>query len=408
MLARTGKWLKGNWGLAIFIVDTVAALGTLLGKVTGHYINFTAPAHYLWRGADPYGITFPGSPGAFFYSPGCALYFYGLFAFLPPILGQFLYMLLSVAIYIGGLRILLEALRTHFAFDLKKSGYANLFWLMIASELLGGIIAVKIDVLMVGGAFACVGCLIRNRGALFALFLMGIATSWKLHPVSVFGLILVPYLLTQRWKPVAAYAAGIVLGLASPLLVFSPQGTLHLTYQWLGTLHEFTVRQWLAPIFQHIYGFLFRAFGFPMDVGVTTQITAAIGLCFAVIVGIAYRRWKNASGEFFGLPAALLLALALGSTFTAVFSQLIQSNSYVVYTPLVLAVIVFAEKVKCDRTATRVLLVVCFVVVSLAYSDFNPRRFYWLVYGWGIKPLGVLLLSGALCVAALRLKEDRA
>jgi hypothetical protein len=394
-MTKLWKAIRENWGIGIFVVDTFAALMTLLFKITGHYINFTAPAHYLWRGADPYGVTFPGSPGAFFYSPGCALFFYGLFAFLPPTVGQFLYMLLSVVVYVWGLRLLVDALAQKQVFDLRSSPLRNLFWLMIASELLGGIIAVKIDVLMVGGALASVGCLIRGRGALPVLFAMGILTSFKIHPISLFGLLLVPYLLDRKWKEPLTYAAGLALGLLSPMLVFSPSMTLHLTHQWLGTLKEFTTHQWLAPIFQHIYGFLFRAFGWPMDVGVTTSITAAVGLIFALIVASVYQREKKLAPAT-ALSWTLLTALGLGSSFTAVFSQLIQSNSYVVYTPLVLTVIAWSTRAHRQKKQTAILLLICFIIISLAYSDFNPRKFYWLVYGWGIKPLGVITLTIAL------------
>ncbi len=406
-MTKFWKHVRENWGVGIFAIDTVAALATLFLRVTGHYINYTAPALYLWRGADPYGITFPGSPGAFFYSPGCALYFYGLFAFLPPILGQFLYMAFSAAVYIVGLRMLLATLTERRIFDLRTSPYRNLFWFMIASEVLGGIIAVKIDVLMVGGAFVCVACLIQKRRALPALFAMGILTSFKIHPISLFGLLLIPYFLDRKWKEPLSYASGVVLGLLSPLLVFSPAMSWHLTHQWLGTLREFTTYQWLAPIFQHIYGFLFRAFGWPMNVGITSAITAVFGLSFAVLVAWFYRRENRVSPDS-ALGWTLLLALGLGSTFTAVFSQLIQSNSYVVYTPLVLGLIAGAHRANWPRAKTATLLVTCFIVISLAYSDFNPRRFYWLVYGWGIKPLGVIAMATAFLFALLPQRKTSA
>lgn len=390
------RWFKKNWGFAIFLIDVITSLAMLLFQknLTGHYINYTEPAKYLWRGEDPYGIGFPGSPGAFFYSPGCALYYYGLFTLFTPKLGQFLYMFSSVVIFVGGLENLLTALKQKLQFDIGSSPYRHLIWLMAGSEMVGGIVAVKIDVMIVGINLWAVAAMITRRLEWPALIALGLVTSWKLHPVSVFGLILVAA-FAVNWKDAlrsgVAFALGMLLGFVSPFFVLPQAFALSVTQHWRHSLAEFVASSWLETIFQHLYGFGYRALGIPMSLTVANYLTLVIAVGFALLVFVGTRRLARTQPE----PArvlGLLYGLALGSAFVAMFSHLVQSNSYIIYFPLPLALCLFWERAGAPRRPAMALLILCYFFISIAYSDLVPRSVYHALYDWGVKPVGVLAL----------------
>lgn len=390
MLRTALRWLGKNWGLAIFIVDIVASLGMIATHPpTGHYINYTAPARALWRGEDPYGITFPGSPGAFFYSPGCALYFYGLFTLFPDRLGQLLYMVLSVAVFGFAIVSLLKTLKEK-GWDLQSLPYRHLFWLMAGSEMVGGIVAVKIDVLIGGVVLWLVSCVLRGRREIAACFILGLLTSFKLHPVLIFGLMMAA-LTTHSFARVAllcsAFGAGIVFGLISPFVALPSDFAEGVTRHWSSEIDRFVSVAWMDDIFQHIYGFLGRAFNFRVPLSIANQITAVVGVATAAMVFWFGRKVSKETG--------LIVGAGIGSGFVVVFSQLIQSNSYIIYFPLVLSFLWVATDLKWSKRTVYPLLITAYLLISIFYSDLTPRPLYHILYQWGVKPLGVILLGVA-------------
>jgi len=390
------KAWKQNWGFLVFCLDIVASFAMLFIKnVAGHYINYTAPAEYLWSGRDAYGIGFPGSPGAFFYSPGCALFFFGFFNLFPQKLGQALYMLSSFTVFWLGLMSLLNSLKKRVGFDLVESPYRNIFWLMVGSEAIGAIVAVKIDILIVGVLCWAVASLIERKHETLSFLFVGLVTSWKLHPISIVGLLIVGLAIQdfkQALKASMGFAGGVAVGFLTPFIVLPWDFVISVTKHWMTSLSDFIAVAWLDNIFQHIYGFLVRAFGWPIDLTLANRITTGISVMLAAVIALAASQTATWSNKTQSKTIVLLAGLGLGSGFGVLFSQLIQSNSYIVYIPLVIAWMVYATLLKYRVRSVLVLMWVAYIIISLVYSDLNPRPLYHMLYHYGVKPVGVLVL----------------
>lgn len=391
------KRLIQQWGFAIFAADWFLSLAFLWKQVAGHYINYTAPASLLWQGLSSYSRNFEGGNGFFFQSPASALYFYSLFTVFPPLLGQCLYMIVCSVVFVTGLLALLKALKDSTGFDLRTSPYRHLIWLMAGSELVGGITAVKVEVLLTGLAMAAVASLLRKRHELAVFALFGFAASWKLQPVVIFGLLLVPLLVHRQWKAPLSLLLGFVFGLVSPVFVLGVEKTWGYSEWWLASLKEYASGAWMDPIFQHIFAFWHRGLGLSVSVETGARVSAAVGLSFAA--AMAWMAVRNRKPKNEAQALELLAALGLGSAYIVLFSNLSQSNAYISYFPAALATAVFATRLKWNTHATLSLLIFSFFVVSLAYSDLNPRPLYHWMYGAACKPVGVAALVAAILFA---------
>jgi hypothetical protein len=118
-----------------------------------------------------------------------------------------------------------------------------------------------------------------------------------------------------------------------------------------------------------------------------------IGVFSAILVFFISRKFLSLLGKEKGAVLSLVFALGFGSCFIVVFSQLIQSNSYIIYFPMVLTVILLATIEDANRTVTASILTVVFFTISIVYSDLVPRIVHDTLYHWGVKPLGAILLA---------------
>lgn len=377
---------KKNWGYYIFVTEIFIGLAwiTWLGA-RGHYFNYTEPAKLLWSHIDPYHRDLPGSPGHFFYSPGCALYYFGLFAFLPPTLGQLLYMGSAMALFLWGLARLLGQLKAQFGFDVFTARYRNLLFLMLGSEAIGAIGAVKIEPLYVGALWLLASFWNFRKVYLPLLFVVGFAASWKLHPIAIVGLMLIPSFFKKDLLPAILFGMGVAVGWVSPYFVLPAHMASQANHHWLSDLNAYMTQEWKDRIFQHLPGFLYEVFKIDLGAAVTNRIATLAGLSFAGTFAFWYQRSKPV------LLDALMVAMAAGSAYAVLFSLLIQSNSYAIYLPLVLTTVVIANRVpEADRLTTAVLLTT-YLIISIAYSDFCPRDLRNQLYDLKIKPVGVLI-----------------
>ncbi len=387
---------KKNWGYYLFVTEIVIGIIwiTWLGA-RGHYFNYTEPSKLLWAMEDPYHRDLPGSPGHFFYSPSCALYFFGLFAFFPSRLGQFLYMTAAIALFLWGLARLLGQLRMHRSFDIFTARYRNLLFLMVGSEAIGAIGAVKIEPLYVGALLLLASYWKERKAFLITICILGFMASWKLHPIAIVGLMLIPFLFVGDWTACLLFAFGVVLGWVSPYLVLPSAFARTVNHHWLNDLNGYMTREWKDRIFQHLPGFLYEIFGLNLGAAITNRIASLSGVAFACTFAYWYHRWRP------HLLDALMVAMAAGSAYVVLFSLLMQSNSYVIYTPLVIAIVLFANRLpdhpeKNQHRQTLVILIFTYLIISIVYSDFCPRDLRNRLYDLKLKPFGVLIQLGYL------------
>jgi hypothetical protein len=74
------------------------------------------------------------------------------------------------------------------------------------------------------------------------------------------------------------------------------------------------------------------------------------------------------------------------------FSFMSQSNAYILFSPLLLATLMLAERHRIPPKALWLFFVPAYYVISLAYSDVTPPALRFFLRGKAIKPLGVLAL----------------
>jgi hypothetical protein len=219
--------------------------------------------------------------------------------------------------------------------------------------------------------------------------------------------LLVTILMRRQFWTLISFVASSLFFLLIPALFLPAPFLLHVTRHWVSSTREYVQIDWLrAPIFQHVYAFAYRGLGIPVSLGTANGITCLVGLGFAAYLlrwlWPLRRRGTGPAAE----TAGLLIALGLGSAFTAIFSPLSQSNAYLIYTPLLIPIFIFAGLTRQDRRAVFAISLVAYWLISIAYSDLTPRPIYHRLYYDAVKPLGVILLIALLFHVANSLRRQ--
>jgi len=388
-----------EWGLSIFVLDCALGYLALVFRPAGHhYAIFSGGARYLWAGMSPYGADL-GVPGIYLYSPSCAMFFFGLFSWLPQRLGQGLYMLASLAVLFAGGHALLGVMREKLGFELQGTPLRHLFWLMAGSEVLGAILGAKIEIFMLGVQLYALALLLGGRREWLAGLLFGAMTNWKFQPLPVIGLVSLILLVHRRVVPVFAFAAGLAIFYLAPAAFLPWPFFLEIHREWNASLAGFLPGGWLGQIYQHVYAFLVRGLGVEIGLRHAQLASVIAGATLAAVLLAWHARLRMLAGDALALRVGLLVAAGVGSAFVVLFNPMSQSNGYLLYLPLLLPVIWMARETGKELQAG-VVMVVAFVTISLLYSDIPPRPLYRLAYAQAWKPLGVVLLLSWLGRAA--------
>jgi hypothetical protein len=389
-----------NWGwYLLWLQATLALVAVSVRPVAHHYIVFSEPARLLWTGQSPYGAVFSYGAGGFHYSPACAMLFFSPFAWLPERFGQFCYLSVSLGLFAFGILRWTQALRTELNWNIFLSPYRHLVFLMIASELVGSVLAAKLEIAMLGLLFLCGAWLLEQKRSIASGFLLLFLVTWKFQPIPVWGLVAV-----ALWHDRRAFRTFLLSGLllAGPLCLLPfPFWSWHdstvVWHDWLFHLSTYARGGWLDPIYQHIYVFLLRCLGIGIPFATAQAISVAVGIACA----FALLKLKSKSPQSL-LKEKLLFAISLGSGYVVLFSPLSQSNAYLWYSPVLFGLVYFAERNQINKKVVWVGLSAIFILVSLAYSDLCPRPLYHWIYPRGVKALGGLLAVVLLLVAAYR------
>jgi hypothetical protein len=383
-----------TWGFWVAMLSIAITFIVISQKPpVGHYVSFTQPAVELWKGANPYGINYPGGHGHFHYSPSCALFFFGLFAFLPPLVGYLLYMAAEIALWVYALARLLRALKAQSLFDTAKMPWPNLFWLMFSSEVVGSILTQKMEIMIVALAFLSLALLLEGGKNFWAGALLGVGIAFNFQPLPIAGLAaLVGAVALRDWRfpaGVLTSAAGVT---AASVAVLGWDFYQTVARTWYFSTEEFTSQSWLA--FHHIWHPVRYFTGSVPSFYAAMRAGAGVGISLAVFLVW----WLNATR----LPRNLrskygwVAAFGMGSAFSVLFFPLSQSNAYAVYAPLIPAVWIFSRFLNLPQWALGSIAITAYFITSITYSDLVPRPVYRFCFDSGLKPLGVLILLGVL------------
>lgn len=325
------SWRK-EWGKTICYLLSLLGLVALIPRGPGgHYRIFVESYRAFASGLDPYAAWCTGCTAPFLYSPSASLYFYSLFSFLPAKLGEVSYTLLSTGLFLFTLNRFLETLEAELDFAFSKSPFRHLAWLMVASELMGGILATKPEILLVTGALAATRALWLGHYGWAGLLLAAVC-NFKLQGLPLVGLMAVPAFWHRRaGRAFVSFAVfSSLLYLAPWLYLGSWQKFQAITASWLHAVDQQVSTEWLKAVYQHLFGFLHAANWVPMSLPLAKKILTGVGGLLAL--GLSGFCWREPRTPL-AFRRGVLLALGLGCLYIVAFSPLSQSNGYLWYVP---------------------------------------------------------------------------
>lgn len=399
--------MKQRWGLIVFAASTLIAFVQLANpKHWAHYQIFTGASRELWKGNSPYFTDFGTNFGEWFYSPSCGLTYYGMFAWLPDIVGIYLYMIASVLIFIFGVRYFIQSVDRFLKID---SLWLNWFWFWISFEMIAGILAQKLEITMVGIFFFVVGSLIRNKNLTWASFLFAMAINWKFQPIPMFGLITIVLLIFRsRMLFIPMTIAFIALWYFLPLLWLGSDSFEFINAQWKTSLELTLDKNWQE--FIHVYKFIQNTLHIPLSTSQVMTISTTSGALLAAIV--ALYSWRNRNSNE-SLINALLLALSLGATYIVSFSPMGQTNAYVLVAPVLMAGVLFrmrawqSGRLVWESHFYRGILFFG-IVTALLNSDIITKQGRLLAVYYGLKPMGAIGLCIVMAIYLFSSKNKKA
>lgn len=391
---------RQNWGVSYFwLVSALAFFKLLTAGNSGHYDFFRATALKIWAGENPYAIAYPS--GYFLYAPSCALFFYGLVAWLPYFIGLALYVGLSWLLLRWSLKKFLGAVPL-------PATDQNLFYFILSSEVMGTILNARIEIFILGIVLAAGFWIFQRRREGLAYFLLAMICNFKMQSLPTVGLLLVVEAVgRRRVLPTLYFALSLLFWYLIPFAVRPASLVIDSYRTWTTFFGPYMSAGWMD--FQHIYRFIFKLTGAQPSFDGGQKISALCGAVFAAV--LAQRIWQDrkglrASGHDLVATAVLhdwyLRALALGAAFVCLFSPMGQSAAFTLYAPLLICVFVLRARASLlSRGQWNALLALAFFFVSLAYSDLTPKFFRIVLFEHSVKAFGVALLTLAVLADTL-------
>lgn len=384
-----GSGLRSRLGGGIFALAGAAGLWRALAEDThGHYRMFMGAAGNLWAGAQAYDVPYLGN--LYFYSPTCALYFFGPLSRLPETAGLALYLLLSIAVFATGGWILARTF-------LSRPQLQCLAFL-IAPHFYAAIAAHKLELLVCGLAFWATAWLVQGRRLVASALLYAVAVNFKLQPLPAAALMSLVLLMTRDRRRSWMIYGGVFLALLSALPYLArPAAEITRAYgQWSESLNRYSRQSF--DFYDNVFAFLANDFGLHLSYG---QAQALGALCAAVLAaGLAFRVRR-------GRNAGLIIGLGFGFAYTTLFSPLQQINATLLFAPVYALALALRGRVAgrdaeaSRRSATRwsAAIATTWAVLALGYSDLIPQTLRPLLRHAAIRPLACLLLTVAVAIA---------
>jgi hypothetical protein len=390
---------RGYWGFRLFCLICGVACAKLLGqRVHGHYEVFTLAGRALWTGGQAYATDFGTGVGYFFYSPFCALLVFGPLSWIPENIGLLAYMWVSWGLFVAGSAAFGRAASA--AREPGVSGFpgTNFYWLGIAPQAFGAILASKLELAMTGMVLLALAWLIEGRRTYGAAVLLALALNWKFQPLPTVALAGIAWLLARRsWRVPAALTGFLALFYAIPFALVPWARLAEAHALWASSLAAFTRESYLN--FENVFAFAANALHARASFAAMEAVSAlaAAGLAAGALL------WCRARTAEERVRGGLAWAAALGAMFTASFSPLAQNNALVLYAPLWLVGILTAESATgLPRRAWQAGLLAAWLAMTLPYSDVFPAGLRDELRHLSLKPVVCLLLGLAVARASFR------
>lgn len=376
--------IKANWGLAYCILTAIVMLvvASFGGRLHRHFPIFFEATRDLFSGVNPYGKAYDntGIQSYYHYAP-FSTFVFRPFTFLPIHWAYFGYMGTSLLVFFSGLTKLARLVSPK-----RPRGTLSLFYLILASEVIGSTFGAKIEVVTCGVLFWSMYFLSGGTNVVMSGFLMSIASLWKLQPLPIFGLVFLAIILSRDWKTLWRMTTGAALGTAvsflTPYLFFPFAFTTELYHTWLSVLDGVWKTTW--QMYQSLFTLSYQLVGWP---NTADQVQALALLVPILFIGLLYLGLSTDKNRNY------LLAFALGSAFIPVFSPMSQGMAYILGTGMLLACCVerISENSYFSRKTWTIFLLAHWYFTSLNFSDVvpEPMRISHLT----VRPIGFCVLT---------------
>jgi hypothetical protein len=389
-------WLKKNSGFTVFTIVSLLSLIRLLKQaVPGHYRVFSGAGHALLNLQNPYANDFGTSVGYYFYSPICGLMVFSPLSLLPEKLGIIVYMTVSWLFFVWGARSFFRAFERR-----MESPALQWFWVAVTAQMVSGILASKLEILIAGILLLGLAWLTEVRTRLSAktlasCVLLALALNWKFQPIPVVGLFLLTWVVVLRdWRIPACVLSALGVLYALPYAIF-PHERLSVWHEtWRSSLSKFVGEAYLD--FENLFSFLHNAFGVPLSLLGTQILSGLLGLGFVVFL-LAWLKRSKADGASQSqlFRGGVLISTALGTAFMTALSPLGQNNALILYAPLLLVAFISfhfeTDARERSHLATSIGMVVA--VMTLIYSDLVPVGMRNVLRHLTLKPVACMMLG---------------
>ncbi|MBY0371640.1 glycosyltransferase 87 family protein [bacterium] len=367
-------------GYCIFAGAAMLAVSTWGGKLHRHYAAiFSGATHDFFNGINPYHKAYDAlGAGSYFHFAPASFAVFAPFVYLPPTVGNFLYISLSLFVFFTGVFKALDRLRATAA-----PWSAGFFYLMLSSEIVGSVMGSKIEILSAGILLHAFLLLLDGKRLFLGSFLLGLVFSWKLQPAPVVGLLVLSFLLKGKRAQLPTVLGGGLLAFTLswgwPFTVMPTAFVLDCYRLWFATLSEIFPVHWTHH--EGIYQFAKGLTGWPSAYSQVQAISLVGAGLYALWIVALWRRGA-------ALPHLLWGAFGLGASYMVLFTPLGQGMAFILGTPLVLLVAMRAGRKGSllPSWGWALALFIHWYVASLNYSDLvpGPWRFQgpWRVGGY--------------------------
>jgi hypothetical protein len=376
MSPRTTRWLLA--ALAVLLLSAAYAVRIRSGMVD-FSVNYQAgqrlgAGETLYRASDGHYM--------FKYFPSSALIYLPLTA-LPLEAAKALWFAISVGALVWMFRMTRQ---------LVPHPHVRRLWLLpglilakfFLHELRLGQINILLTAIMLSG-FLALGRGDSARHQLTAGVSAGLAMALK-----PYAALLLPYfILTQRWKSVAAAVGVLLAALAIPALFYGVAGNLSVLRQWADTLSQSTPGLLANNDNVSVIAFFTKWTG---DPGLALTLTAIVLGALAILATAAILRGR-------GDPHAPALDGALVLTLIPLVSPLGWDYTFLMSLP---AVTLIVNDFRSFPVAARVVLAANFAVVALALYDTMGRQAYAQFMQWSVTTVNFIIIVCALAYLRFR------
>jgi hypothetical protein len=273
-----------------------------------------------------------------------------------------------------------------------SASHESLFYFLASSELIGTALNARLELLTLAVSLFAAHLIIRRRNLFWAYFLLAMMCNFKLQSLPAVGLLMVYELVRERdLRCLFYFVAALIFWFALPFAVRPASFVVECYGAWLHFLNGMVSESWLS--FQHVFRFYDKVTGLEPSWLWGRRLSALAGVLAALWIE------RLSLGRLHPDRSQLAIwCVGLGGVYISAFSPASQSAAYVLYVPVLALAFNLAQNASSVflRKAYLIATYAGWALVSLSYSDLNPKAWRMKCFDVALKAPAVLALGLAL------------